>query len=239
MGGDVSWLNRPLQLWFREATLRPYPIPPKLDCKSCTRSKSAQSPEEKRRWQNWKCCTFQPFVPNYLLGSMLETKPLPKNDRNQFALSALGLCPTAEYRGRFFAKADEQRGEDLICAFYDREHNTCGNWKNRPSECANYFCESTSFFRSRSQDLFDWEMAVAQMALVEHGFNAEEIENLMGWMDWNDEETLHQSWAHYRGKEVEFFESCWRWAQTLKARDIRSWLPEEAQARFDSWVRFA
>lgn len=239
MGGDLSWLNRPLQMWFEAAQMRPFPLLPKLDCKSCTRAQSALSTQEKERWENWKCCTFQPFVPNYLLGSMLETKSLPKNHSNQFALSPLGLCPTAEYRTRFFTKEDSERGEDLICAFYDKERGICGNWKNRPSECSTYFCQDSSFYRARSRDLFDWEMAVAQMALIEHGFSDQETGAMMSWMDWNDEGRLKLLWAHYLGKEIEFYQSCWKWAQTLQARDVLSWLPEEAQARFDSWVRFA
>jgi hypothetical protein len=204
---------------------------------ACTRSKRALDQDEESRWQKWKCCTFQPFVANYLIGAMLETKPIPPTD--QAVLSPIGLCPSAEYRSRFFAKADEKRGEELICSFFDRERHVCTQWQNRPSECATYFCQESAFFHARSQDLFDWEMAVAQMALVEHGFEPKEIEDIVLSMDSGDEKNGQRNWRDRLGNEMEFYRSCWQWARERTGSEILSWLPKEAQARFDSWVRFA
>lgn len=167
---------------------------------------------------------------------MLETKPVTKSA--QAVMSPIGLCPSHDYRAKFFAKEDVERGEDLICSFYDREHNTCGNWKNRPSECATFFCEDSTFFRSRSQDLFDWEIAVAQMSLVEHGFTAREIEEILISMDDGEDEKSMARWGIYQGEELQFYSSCWNWAKTRTGAEILSWLPHEAQGRFDSWVRF-
>jgi hypothetical protein len=236
MGGNVSWLNRPLQTWLQEAKIRPYPVPPRLNCQSCSRSELSKSDQEKTRWQKWKCCTFQPFVANYLVGSWLESKPLEKTD--QTVMSPVGLCPSYAYRAKFFTKEDVERGEDLICSFYDREHNICSNWKNRPSECATYFCEDSAFFKARSQDLFDWEMAVAQMALLEHGFTSREIDEMLVSMDDGDDKKSMARWGLYEGEELKFYSSCWTWAKSLTGAEILSWLPAEAKARFDSWVRF-
>lgn len=167
---------------------------------------------------------------------MLETRELPKS--SQSVLSPIGLCPSHNYRARFFEKEDVERGEDLICSFYDRERKACTNWKNRPSECATYFCSDSSFFRQRSQDLFDWEIAVAQMALVEHGFTSREIEEILASMDDGRDEQSMSRWGIYKGEEMAFYSSCWNWAKTRTGAEILSWLPQEAKGRFDSWVRF-
>src|SRR4051812_27801212 len=101
---DLSWLNRPLQTWFKDARVKPFPLAPSLNCSDCSRANHAVSAVEAERWRKWKCCTFQPFVPNYLIGSMLESKPLAKTSNG--VLSPLGLCPTSDYRTRFFSKED-------------------------------------------------------------------------------------------------------------------------------------
>jgi Fe-S-cluster containining protein len=235
MGRDLSWLNRPLQMWFQEAELRSFPPSPKLDCQSCSRAERAIPKQEKERWQKWKCCTFQPFAPNYLLGSMLESRSLPKNSHAEF--TPLGLCPTPDYRTNFLTKRDEERGEEQICSFYDRQNRVCTQWRNRPSECSTYFCVENQFYRDRSQDLFDWEIAVAQMAMVEHGFTPREVELAIKGMD--SSVNLKPDWGNYSGRSEEFYRACWQWAKNRKPQEVLSWLPIEAKARFDSWVRFS
>jgi Fe-S-cluster containining protein len=237
MGGNITWLNQPLQMWIKESQLRPYPLPPRLNCRDCTRSESATSEKETLRWKQYKCCTFQPFVPNFLLGSMLESSAMPI--AKQAVISPLGLCPTPEYREKFFATEDHERGEELKCAFYNKEAKACSVWKSRPSECSVFFCQDSAFYRARSSDLFEWEIAVAQMACLEFGYTNKEVDTLMAWMDSDDAESLESRWKHFAGREAEFFAKTWTWTQTLKGPEIYSWLSTDVQARFDSWVRFA
>lgn len=168
---------------------------------------------------------------------MLETRALPET-RNA-AISPFGLCPTSDYRERFFATPDDERGEDLACAMFDRENGRCSVWKNRPSECSSFFCQDSAFYRNRSQDLFEWEIAVAQMALVQHGFSHREIEALIGWMDWDDKTNLAIRWKHFGLCKEDFFRSCWTWAKERTGAEIHSWLSPQVKTRFDSWLRFA
>jgi Fe-S-cluster containining protein len=236
LGGDFSWLNEPLQTWFAEARLKPYPLAPALDCKKCSRAAKSETADEKARWEKWKCCTFQPFVPNFLLGAVLQTKLIPSAPNA--VISPLGLCPTSEYRIKYFAAEDKDRGEEYLCTFFDKQKGQCGIWKNRPSECATFFCEESAFYSNRSSDLFEWEIAVAQMCLAEHGFSDKEIDQLMGWMDWSDEESLKIRWKHLGDRKNKFFVSCWNWAKERTGSEIRSWLSEDVQERFDTWLKF-
>jgi Fe-S-cluster containining protein len=230
---DLSWLNSPLQMWVQNAVLWPVPPAPSLDCHGCTRANRAKGVIADR-WRKRKCCTFQPFTPNFLLGAILETQKLPHF--SQAVNSPLGLFPTSEYRRRYSSTHEDQRGENLLCAFFDKSNASCRVWQNRPSECAVYFCQETRFFKDRSADLFDLENAIAQMALIHHGWTAKEVERLLGWMDWSDADQVGFCWKHYKDREQDFYHSCWHWAKALTLNEIYSWLEPSVQARFDTWI---
>jgi Fe-S-cluster containining protein len=126
---------------------------PQLDCLGCKK--------------NGKCCAFQPFIPNYLLGAILHAGgELPEAGEHHY--QPLGLVPGRSFRERHGASTEN--GEDLWCSFF--KNGQCSIYKFRPSECRNYFCEGmTEVHHLRSQREFDFETRLAQLALRHLGFS--------------------------------------------------------------------
>jgi Fe-S-cluster containining protein len=209
-------MNVPWQTWLEKADVRPAHTP-KLDCLNCSKPV--------------KCCAFQPFVPNFLLGAILEKRRLPQSDQTVF--TPLGLVPSLEYQKRFLGT--KEHDASFSCAFLDGNRN-CTVWEFRPSECAGYFCEE-SIFNERSHDLFEWENVVAQMVLVEQGFDIQQINLMMDWLEHDLTPSLETFWL---GRDRDqFYLECWNWAKEQAGKDILSWLNPQVRSRFDSWVSFA
>lgn len=177
---------------------------PVLDCLGCAKTT--------------KCCAFQPFVPNFLVGGWLGfSADLPSIENIYF--HPIGALPTPEYRMSF--EAVKTPGEDLLCGFFDRKSRRCGLWEFRPSECGWYFCDDARLGNSRQnlrQRLFDTELAVAQMALAELGLSASEIGVQVDMVNGGTPKQL------YPGPELlMMYKKAWNWSQTLSRETVESW----------------
>lgn len=140
---------------------------------------TAQDKTHADRWRQFKCCTFQPFVPNFTLGALLEDQafsaPFTIGGGEHF-WQPLGLVPGWQFRQRHQRTPDHHRGADLVCDFYDLSSRACRIWEYRPSECRGFFCPSPSpEWTAHTQTAFDLEVRLAQQALLEAGFNLSDI----------------------------------------------------------------
>ncbi len=187
----------------------------KLDCQSCPQLKKA--PERPA-----KCCHFQPFVANYLLGQMLHLhKDQPGGVQaywNQLKASGhtllpMGLIPHVEFQKQFF----NGNSQDLVCTFYSK--GQCSVWDSRPGVCIGYYCQSQhntlgeqhwAEFSHRLQDL---EYELCFHVLLETGYLTRDFEKQVCYMP--DSQTqqslaptvkdLSRLWDHWYGREVEFY----------------------------------
>ncbi|HMN69628.1 MAG TPA: hypothetical protein PKC28_13890 [Bdellovibrionales bacterium] len=167
---------------------------PVMDCAGCRRET--------------KCCAFQPFVPNYLVGGWLETGGALSLRPHGF-WNALGFVPSAVYRAVHGAGAPSV---EMACGFYDR--GRCSLWAFRPGECSAYFCDGVDRDELTSR-LFAVEVAVAQMALVELGFTPAHIAD--------EVDALNAGAARPAASPEAFYKNAWSWSQSLTAAEIQSW----------------
>jgi hypothetical protein len=178
---------------------------PVVDCKACAKP--------------IKCCDFQPFWANFLIGAWLEengAKELPEIT-NAF-WHPIGLIPRAEYRTRH--AQTEVRGEDLKCGFY--QSGRCEIWSTRPGECSTYFCDSAQTMRAPlSEEVFHTESAIAQMALAEIGLSPVEITAQV------DRLNSGQGENGPSGDLILMYKKAWKWSKTLSRQDVRKWLEEK------------
>jgi len=198
---STSFLNTTLARWIQPPALRT----PQLDCASCARPA--------------KCCAFQPFVPNFLLGAWLAAAAeLPEIPHVRF--HPAGAVATLEYRAAHASVSEP--GVDLLCGFFDREKRTCRLWAYRPGECSNYFCDDLRLSEARQnlrQRTFDVEMAVTQMALVELGFSGRQIGEQIDIVNGVGEGSI------YPGHELlMMYKRAWIWSQNLNPQTVQSWL---------------
>jgi hypothetical protein len=180
---------------------------PELDCLGCTRE--------------FKCCAFQPFVANFLLGAYLADggNLLPM----RAMLQPLGLIPGGEYRAKYLGTAEAERGEEFLCHFYDRQTRRCGNWKHRPGECSTYFCKPGKFdVDHHSRQTFDRETAIAQMALSELGFERGRIAQQIAYLN---DPGFHPSTVEF-AYLMEIYRRSWEWAKRLNANQVERWTGE-------------
>lgn len=215
----------------------------RLDCETCSKARTFADPVRQQRYRDYKCCTFQPFLPNFLLGKLLGEERLflrALEDHPQLLITPLGLCPSRPYRERRELCDEDHRGKEHLCVFYDSSSKRCGIWNHRPAECAGYFCRESEASRTLSRDLHEWELAIAQMAMVQRGFGDQDLDECLRLFNG---EALSVSIPHlWRAfpRSVDrdlYFKAAAAWAGRLGAEEIVSWLPSELKERFDSWVK--
>ena len=197
-------LNPILARWLGAATVETAA----LDCHNCTRPA--------------KCCDFQPFVANFLLGALLaKGQALPPSGAH-FHYTPLGLVPSRHYRDRHAQVAESARGEDLLCAFFDRQLRHCSIWNERPGECSTYLCVTPTAARQNlSERSFALEAGLSQMALAYQGYSGAEISQAL--------EALNQPPPDLVDSVEAFalYLRTWDWAQKLTPDDVVAFLEGE------------
>ncbi len=181
---------------------------PRVDCQGCNKLT--------------KCCAFQPFVPNFLLGGFFQSQgaaELPKIKNLVF--QPLGAIATLEYRARHDKVSDKENAEDLLCGFY--KEGQCTIWNFRPGECSTYFCDEDMRSQPRqeiSERAFRTEIAVAQMALLELGLSHVEIGRQVEACN-----TSQDFIEKFSDNELLFmYKKSWNWSQGLSAKQVLEWL---------------
>ncbi len=169
------------------------PIEQKATCNDCYKSKS-HAPKPHYNAQ-LKCCTYYPFIPNYLVGAILAAEPgANQPTRAQATLRELlkdrryvlpiGVCAPPGYQMKFTANRSVAFGKDadLLCPFFEYQTGHCGVWRHRGHECATFFCASSygtngeSFWSEVRDFLHFTEMHLSQEAMLFKGFSSQEID---------------------------------------------------------------
>lgn len=199
----------------------------RIDCVGC-----------KPRGRQTKCCDFQPFIANFLLGdiSLAPQKALLRQliDMRRYVLP-IGLVASPEYQAWYGGRDQNQPEETRLCAFYDRELKQCGIYRNRPGECSSYYCQSSkgqqglAQWKALSEHLFILENGLAQASLLDSGYSIEEIHGFLELIRLEKpnsaethlkEEKYQVLWAHYLGREEELFAKCAQYAKQMKPKAL-------------------
>lgn len=153
--------------------------------------------------EDLKCCTFHPFLPNYLIGQiLLDQKSSPsfvtevlqhKISKRHYALP-LGMVAPVRYQVEFNKLKAKQFGkrEDWLCPYYDVQQNRCGVWRNRGSVCTTFYCSSSlgargkKFWKTTLDYLSYVEMVLCEEALVHLDFSPRQISELLGYINRHD-----------------------------------------------------
>ena len=211
----------------------------KASCSNCY----MRRPQEKRPFEpSTKCCTYYPFVPNYLVGGMLAENSEAGQRMRTLILDRqwilpIGVVAPPSYQVKFQNKHmdDFGRDVDLVCPFYKSLSGQCGIWQWRDSQCSTYFCaydnEKTGpqFWLSIQQFLYEVEMLLSQECMLQKGFALKEIEENLKWifieqgtvpvkpyimpsLDWS------QFWQHHHDEIERYFIDCYKLVVEHKAK---------------------
>ncbi len=166
-----------------------------------------------------KCCQFQPIFYNFHMGEL----SVEICHDNSWMLP-LGMRPKQAVKPYL-----------KFCDFFSESEGSCTIWSNRPPECVSYFCEGDSQLKENFQQLntvwHQYESTVAQMAMVEMGFDVQSLNEQLDFFDFTklpivmlSIEDQKRIWQDYYGQEREFYRSCYNFAKQLDWRAIEEWL---------------
>ena len=162
---------------------------------------------------------------------MLEAGRVMPESGPDFDYTALGLVSSAAYRARHAATPEAERGEEFLCAFYDRSRRQCSVWNERPGECSTYLCVAPTLERLQlSENSFKLEAGLGQMALAFQGFSAHQIAAQIDFLNHPDQAEEPEQ-AQEPEQEVgsmpdvfDLYRRTWGWAQRLTADDVVAFL---------------
>lgn len=169
----------------------------KATCDNCAMSR----PQNKKKihyYPDLKCCTFHPFLPNYLVGAILSDESLKlgaevlrdKIKRREYALP-IGMVAPIRYQMDFKERKENEFGqrEDWLCPYFNRESKNCNVWRYRGVVCTTFFCQSSfgkkglQFWAQASDYLSYVEMALAEEALAYLDFSPRQVSEQLDYLN--------------------------------------------------------
>lgn len=194
-----------------------------------------------------KCCTFQPFLPNFLVGKILQSQ-LPSADvvkhkilNDDFALP-IGIIPSFSFQQQFNNKSLGEFGNraDWLCPYYNREQQNCGIWQYRGTVCTSFVCKSSygakglKFWESLSNYLHYVEMALMEENLVYLDFSPRQTNEMLAllnsgerdhWTAANDK----KYWNGYHQDKIAFYIKCAQFVDKMTKKDFKILLGQQGQ----------
>lgn len=199
----------------------------KATCDQCI-----QSPAKYKN--DLKCCTFWPFIPNYIVGAILSDQSDRYKEKKEYIINAisnkkwnlpLGLIPSPIYqvnhkktKSRTFGKS-----EKYLCPYYDKTHNQCGVWKFRGSVCTSFYCESSyknsgqKFWKAFESYFHYLEMALSEEVIVYKDYSPRDMSFQLEFINikktapnFDPSEAIpdilyKKIWKHNMSNEIQFY----------------------------------
>lgn len=212
-----------------------WPSEPHASCDCCAMLPlPGEAPEPGRHFlPETKCCTYQPFLPNYAVGGLLGAEKTRGGLGRERILERLacgagvvpaGIRPSA--RDAFRYRRLERFGASLEmrCPYYDAVGGGCSVWPFREADCTTWFCklrhgkDGLAFWASLRSYLHRLERTLVRHGLRALGFSAEAIARAVELPD--DEAAALQEtspegeasrralWGEWLGREVELYAAC-------------------------------
>jgi len=170
-----------------------------INCDQCRMTPACKGKKAKLTYEpELKCCTYEPFLPNFHLGALLrdpEYGPkfkltIEERWRSRDVLLPMGMAPNREYQKKFFQKKPEDFGNraDLICSHFDKTKNSCSIWKFRGAVCTSFYCTSEygalgkKFWKQLGDHLFLLDMSLSEEILADMGFSPRQVSDQLEWL---------------------------------------------------------
>lgn len=218
--------------WLGEVLGGPIPEETEATCSDCSMCKPMVdlTLSDRRFNLETKCCTYFPYLPNFLVGKIfLDEDPAFAIGRSAFlkvyhegsaVITPLGVDPPPSYEQRYspnmpgFGKQLEMR-----CPYYLNEAGgLCGIWKYRNSKCATWFCRYV-----KGQVGFEFWTSVDQLlSVIQKGLSRWCMRSLDTLPSWQQ-----QTWGKWLGRQVEYFQECTRLVDSLHWHDLKAIVGDE------------
>lgn len=201
-----------------------------------------------------KCCTYEPYLPNYLVGAILQSQStassareavLQKIAKRRYALP-IGLTASVRYQVNFNNRKDSDFGnrEDWLCPYYNHELQNCGIWKYRGAVCTTFYCQSSygkkglQFWKRLNDYLTYVEMALMEEVLVYLDFSPRQISDQLQFLNRKEgsatemkalnlpEAKARKLWNGYFDEQEEFYRKSYEMVRDFDKPRFREALGE-------------
>lgn len=201
-----------------------------------------------------KCCTYEPYLPNYLVGALFENSSTSsqalkalraKIEKREFSLP-VGMMASVRYQVTFNNREPEDFGNraDWLCPYFDRQQQNCGIWRYRGAVCTTYYCQSSygengiKFWERFSDYLTYVEMALMEDVLVHMGFSPRQISDNLEYINRSEGtaaelrsnslpiEKSKRLWMDYFDNQEEFFRKTYQMVKDFDKKRFREALGE-------------
>lgn len=218
-------------------------------CGDCAMTKEKQGRKKPVYQADLKCCTYEPFMPNYLLGAILKADDsnapgasiIREKIKNRNYSLPIGMTASLAYQVQFNHREPQDFGQrrDWLCSYYNKETNNCGVWRNRGAVCTTFFCKSNfgkkglQFWQKLNDYLNYTEMALMEEALVHLDFSPRQVSDLLVYLNRFEatptemkelvlpEKKARQLWNGYFDEQEEFFIKCFEIIQSFDKSQFR------------------
>lgn len=186
-----------------------------------------------------KCCTFTPYIPNYLAGALLADndtalsegkKRLRETIRSRKGVFPHGIYPTKKYAVLYDLGKMHGFGKStaLKCPYFTAGKYNCSVWKYREAVCSTWFCKHiaqnegrefweqvTATFRHIEESLVLFVLHQETMTVTnpygdDKNISFEDLDDLPP-----DSAAYSELWGKWMGKEEEFYIAAARRIQAL------------------------
>lgn len=205
--------------------------------------------EKPRYNEKTKCCTYYPFIPNYMVGNILlnnevEAQKIRSYIETKKYILPIGLCVPegyqhlqGEYKSLGFGK-----DESLLCQFYDE--GNCNIWNQRNSECLSFQCYSSygqkgfDMWKVLGDLIYELEIYIANSMMTAHQFPEQMIEDSIKYIKYEhfskktkdkyflSEEEWGEHWVKHSDSVAQYFISCYKKSTDLDLTSFVSGLSD-------------
>lgn len=173
-----------------------------------------------------RCCTYFPFLPNFVIGALLDSNSDDVQRRVREACARgravpLGMFAPPEYLQLARALSlNVGFGKDkrLVCPFLERTDGACTIWHHRPGVCSSYFCQGASL-NNETVNRFEWTLAHEVLWRV--GFTQDDIRAMLNWTQTEVKGAAAAAWFEWAGREEEFYRRAHEVSLAVTAQDVR------------------
>jgi len=176
-----------------------------------------------------KCCTYQPHLPNYLVGAILAdddpamaegVRRIRAHIAGRTGVTSRWLAPSRKRTALFRAARESSFGRTLAlrCPYYKEEGGQCTIWRHREATCSSFFCkysagaDGQTFWRAHEAYLRHAEFALASHAVAQLAPDLVEPQRPADQMSLEEledrppsDEDYASFWGDFAGREEELY----------------------------------
>lgn len=234
-----------------------------IDCSDCRMTREKRGSRARVVYDgHLKCCTFEPFLPNFHVGALLMnpnyetriTDILTEKWRTKDIVIPLGMVASLNYQFEFKNREPNDFGNraDLLCGYFDKDRSQCGIWMYRGAVCTSFYCSSQygprgkKFWKTLGEYLSLLDMFVAEEVIADMGFSPRQISAQLQWLKAEDVPAQQKKdaaraildlWPLDLRDPIVFFRECYNIAKDYSLDRVQESMGELGQAKLKQLLK--